>query len=323
MKRIVAAVPLLAGLLVTIPALAGEPLVVDLWPGKAAGRRRHQRRRRPAGSITRRSSGPTKLITNVTKPTLTIYRPAPEKNTGTAMLICPGGGYWDLYWELEGEEVAAWLNSLGHDRHHPQVPLPAAPRRRPGRAAPGPAARRPAGRQPGPQPGRGVGHRPASGSAWSASRPAATSRWRPPPTSTSGCTTRSTPSTRSSCRPDFAVLCYSGYLKAKDKDELRPGPPHPGRHAADLPGPRLRRQRELRRLRRGEQRVHVPGPEARRRPGRAAHLRDRRPRLRRAPEREAPLELDAALRQLAPQPASLDVQHGQVIAGPRAEVLAG
>src|SRR5258708_11104094 len=29
------------------------------------------------------------------------------------MLICAGGGYWNLYWELEGEEVAAWLNSLG------------------------------------------------------------------------------------------------------------------------------------------------------------------------------------------------------------------
>src|SRR5439155_10579178 len=57
--------------------------------------------------------GPTRLITNVSKPTLTIYRPDPDKNTGTAMLICPGGGYWDLYWELEGEEVAAWLNSQG------------------------------------------------------------------------------------------------------------------------------------------------------------------------------------------------------------------
>ncbi len=53
------------------------------------------------------------MVTNVTLPTLTIYRPAKEKDTGTAMLICPGGGYWNLYWQLEGEEVAAWLNSLG------------------------------------------------------------------------------------------------------------------------------------------------------------------------------------------------------------------
>jgi acetyl esterase/lipase len=29
------------------------------------------------------------------------------------VLICPGGGYWDLYWQLEGGEVAAWLNSIG------------------------------------------------------------------------------------------------------------------------------------------------------------------------------------------------------------------
>jgi acetyl esterase/lipase len=30
------------------------------------------------------------------------------------MVICPGGGgYWNLYWQLEGEEVATWLNSLG------------------------------------------------------------------------------------------------------------------------------------------------------------------------------------------------------------------
>ena len=36
-----------------------------------------------------------------------------DKKTGTAVLICPGGGYWNLYWQLEGEEVASWLNSLG------------------------------------------------------------------------------------------------------------------------------------------------------------------------------------------------------------------
>jgi acetyl esterase/lipase len=55
----------------------------------------------------------TLLITDVTKPTLTIYRPAKDRDTGTTMLICPGGGYWNLYWQLEGEEVAQWLNSIG------------------------------------------------------------------------------------------------------------------------------------------------------------------------------------------------------------------
>ena len=55
----------------------------------------------------------TRLITGVTKPTLTLYRPPKDKDTKAAMLICPGGGYWDLYWQLEGEEVAEWLNSIG------------------------------------------------------------------------------------------------------------------------------------------------------------------------------------------------------------------
>ena len=34
-------------------------------------------------------------------------------STGAAVLICPGGGYSILAWDLEGEEVAAWLNSIG------------------------------------------------------------------------------------------------------------------------------------------------------------------------------------------------------------------
>jgi len=62
------------------------------------------------------SEAPTKTakwITNVKNPTLTIFRPANDKNKGAAIVICPGGGYWNLAWDLEGEEVAAWLNSAG------------------------------------------------------------------------------------------------------------------------------------------------------------------------------------------------------------------
>jgi len=45
----------------------------------------------------------------VTKPTLTIHRSVKDENSGTAMLVCPGGGYWNLYWQLESE---VWLDSL-------------------------------------------------------------------------------------------------------------------------------------------------------------------------------------------------------------------
>src|SRR3954470_892561 len=105
--RISLAIALVVGSSLAIPASGAKPIVVNLWPGKTPG---------DVGIKGQETSrihqsplvGPTKLITNVTKPTLTIYQPPREKNTGTAMIICPGGGYWDLFWELEGEEVAAW-----------------------------------------------------------------------------------------------------------------------------------------------------------------------------------------------------------------------
>jgi acetyl esterase/lipase len=50
---------------------------------------------------------------NVSEPTITIY-PAPEENSnGTAMLVCPGGGYNILAYDLEGDEICEWLNELG------------------------------------------------------------------------------------------------------------------------------------------------------------------------------------------------------------------
>src|SRR5258708_3659127 len=94
------------------PAPATDPLVVELWPGPVPGDAGidGQEKSRIYDSVLVSN---TRLITNVTRPSLTVYRPPAEKNTGTAMLICPGGGYHDLFWELEGEEVVAWLDSQG------------------------------------------------------------------------------------------------------------------------------------------------------------------------------------------------------------------
>jgi acetyl esterase/lipase len=47
------------------------------------------------------------------KPTITFFLPPKEKATGTAVLICPGGGYWRLASDYEGDDIAKWLNSFG------------------------------------------------------------------------------------------------------------------------------------------------------------------------------------------------------------------
>src|SRR5262249_60719058 len=47
------------------------------------------------------------------RPTLTRYLPPADRPTGTAVVVCPGGGYGGLADDHEGRQVARWLNSLG------------------------------------------------------------------------------------------------------------------------------------------------------------------------------------------------------------------
>lgn len=47
------------------------------------------------------------------KPSITIYLPPPDKATGAAIVVCPGGGYGALAMDHEGKQVAAWLNANG------------------------------------------------------------------------------------------------------------------------------------------------------------------------------------------------------------------
>src|SRR6201996_2331950 len=55
----------------------------------------------------------TEVVTNVTKPTLTVYKPAPELKNGTAIVICPGGGFMALSITSEGSDVAKYLAARG------------------------------------------------------------------------------------------------------------------------------------------------------------------------------------------------------------------
>jgi acetyl esterase/lipase len=228
MMRTASAMRLFLWLCLASPVVgADNPLVVELWPGKVPDEtggiglekvRMSPRLDRKQVEVTE----PTRMITNVTKPAITIYRPAKDKDTGTAMLICPGGGYWNLYWQLEGEEVAAWLNSLGMTGIIVKYRVP----RRPDEPQGEPARRplqdaqramslvRSKARDWGIAADRiGIVGFSAGGHLAVATATRFAKRTYEPIDDID----------KISCRPDFAIVVYPGYLKAKDNDQLAPG----------------------------------------------------------------------------------------------------
>src|SRR5271167_1761048 len=55
----------------------------------------------------------TEVVANVTKPSLTVFEPSPELRNGTAVVICPGGGFMALSINSEGIDVAKYLAARG------------------------------------------------------------------------------------------------------------------------------------------------------------------------------------------------------------------
>jgi acetyl esterase/lipase len=98
-------VPVLCGLLAAA-AFAAEPTVIPLWPGTAPG---SEGADYPETEIIQG----VKQIHNVTKPTLLAFLPEAAKATGSAWVICPGGGFQWLAIEYEGTDLARWLNANG------------------------------------------------------------------------------------------------------------------------------------------------------------------------------------------------------------------
>jgi acetyl esterase/lipase len=70
---------------------------------------------------------PVIRLANVSNPTVTFY-PAPRRtNSGTTVLVFPGGGYNILALDLEGSEICEWLNSIGVNAALVKYRVPAAP----------------------------------------------------------------------------------------------------------------------------------------------------------------------------------------------------
>jgi acetyl esterase/lipase len=104
MIKVLAVLMLLSGI-----AMAEEPKVISLWPGVAPG----------SESWTQKESeitvpqDPGHRIVNVTRPTLTVFLPPAATANGTAIVVCPGGGFRRLAVEHEGYAAARWLNTIG------------------------------------------------------------------------------------------------------------------------------------------------------------------------------------------------------------------
>src|SRR5262249_39817109 len=156
----------------------------------------------------------TRMVTNVSSPTITIYRPAKDKDVGTAVLICPGGGYWNLYWQLEGEEGAAWLQTLGITGIILGYPVPRRSDEPKGEPARRPLqdAQRAVSLVRSKAKGWGIDPKRIGMVGFSAGGHLAFAT----ATSFEKRTYKAVDDVdKVSCRPDFAIMAYSGYLKAK------------------------------------------------------------------------------------------------------------
>jgi acetyl esterase/lipase len=194
---------------------------LDLWPGKPPGE---------VGSVGAETAKMAPVldrtgmflgVKNVSKPTLTVFRAEAGGNTGVAVLVFPGGGYTFLAWDLEGEEVAHWLNSLGITAAVLKYRVP----RREGTPRPVPPIQalmdaqraislmRTRAAEWGVDPKRvGVLGFSAGGhlAAWTAT------------TFDKRAYDPLDASDQASCRPDFAVMIYPGFLVKRKTTELSP-----------------------------------------------------------------------------------------------------
>ena len=104
---------LIGFLLVKLPG--AEPLVLPVWPGVPPEETSDLGSERDTTTESSEKVAGQRVIrlTDVRQPTLTVYSPEASVDTGASVLICPGGGHQILAMDLEGTEVAQWLNRIG------------------------------------------------------------------------------------------------------------------------------------------------------------------------------------------------------------------
>lgn len=87
---------------------AANPEELPIWPGIAPGSEEYEAVERVEGRGEN-----NRWVTQVSRPTLTIYRPGADKRSGAAVVVCPGGGYGGLALDKEGHAMAQWFQERG------------------------------------------------------------------------------------------------------------------------------------------------------------------------------------------------------------------
>lgn len=115
MKRKTKTGVLILALLCPAPAWAVEPFEVPLRPKAVPGFERSALRETFTNRPVSDGSGvlQDRSLAGVVTPSLTVYLPEEDKRTGTAVIICPGGGFTHLAIDKEGHDVARWLTANG------------------------------------------------------------------------------------------------------------------------------------------------------------------------------------------------------------------
>jgi acetyl esterase/lipase len=88
--------------------IAADPEVVYLWPNGAPGSEG-----KTGDEVVRVQPAGDRVISNVHRPSITLYLPAKTAATGAAVLIAPGGGHSALWADHEGHNLARWLQERG------------------------------------------------------------------------------------------------------------------------------------------------------------------------------------------------------------------
>ena len=87
--------------------------IIRLWDGPAPGSENWKQKETTFEYLSPIWNEKNIALFNIVDPTLTVFLPNPDKATGTAMIVCPGGGFSALSWDNEGLNVAKKLAERG------------------------------------------------------------------------------------------------------------------------------------------------------------------------------------------------------------------